>query len=191
MRVMKTNVYEFKELSEGGQTRAVDEINELADFQQEYNEAEETVKQFELNSFKPDCELKGLRLRKWILNNWGEWLYKGKCFSLWSKTDIPFNKHHGKPFPKLKDRRSKIMFESSYVLTGVYYDNEFLKPVYEFAENYNEKCSKIGIEELISNCYQNLKNAIEREIEARQTKEYVKADCEANGYEFTEDGVLI
>lgn len=191
METVQITVYKFDELPEDVQIKLIEKEREKEDFEWLYDEARETVEkffklsgvksgrdrwlEFSLSHFEGNIlELKGLRLRTWILNNWGDWLYKGKYYSLWSKTEKSFE-YHKNGHPVLKKRRSKCQFTKDCVLTGVYYDNDFLEAIYDFIENYkNQKGAEYTtLEDLIQNCFESLKYTIEDEIEALNDDDHI------------------
>lgn len=139
-----------------------------------YNEAHDTVKEFcrlsgikegdrswlEFSTDRIDDDvlnLSGLRLRKWILNNW-TWLYKSKYIG-----------HISKP---IKHKRIKVkntffpyysgcQVENSCVLTGVCWDDSLLSPVYDFIAfkgNYKDT----NLDDLLSDCFYSLKKDLEQ-----------------------------
>ena len=82
---------------------------------------------------------------------------------------------------------SNIQKETSCNLTGVCYDDDFLQPIYKFIKNPKDNKN---FEDIICECFYNLKNSIESEIEANQTIESFAELCEMNGYYFTENGTM-
>ena len=210
MRTVRTKVYQFAELSDKAKDKARAYMNEnfgLTDHV--YDEAAETVKKFheifgtkEGNSSWLDVrtghiddnvlELKGLRLQKYIWNNFGKYLYKGKYYSLWSNTEKSY-KHYKEGHPVLKTRYSKITLDNSCVLTGVCYDNDLLDPMYDFLERYKDKAdyySYMDFETLLTDCFKSLEKSIENEIDSIDSDESLKDLCEANNYEFTQEGIF-
>ena len=211
MRTIETKIFTFDELSEEAKENAVNSIRSKGiDTDFIYDDAYETVKQFndvfgctennrtwleaELNNLSEDVlNLKGLRLRTYIINNFSHELIKGKYFSLWSKTDVSY-KYHKEGYPVLKSRNSKVLFDHCCVLTGVCYDDTILGPVYDFIYNYKGKQDYyiyMDFQTLINDCFECLERDIENEITARNEDESIIEDIKANGYEFTEDGELI
>ena len=210
MKTIEIKLYKFSELSEDAKEIALDDYRSGGDEDCSYfyDEAYETVKKFNSlfginegsrswldfsTSYFDDTilELKGLRLRKYIINNFSHGLYKGKYFSLWSKKDVSF-KHHKNGYPVLKTRYSKVMLENCCVLTGVCYDNSMLKPIYEFLDwnlrpDYN---SYMDFETLIGDCFHNLNSDLESEVEYRNSDEAIIETIEANEYDFTEEGKI-
>jgi hypothetical protein len=199
--IKKIKVYSFNELTPQAQQKAVDKVRESQNFDYIYNEAYQTVKaankMFDIREGSNNwleysirhlddniTNLKGLRLRKYLLNNFE--LYKGKYYSLWSKTEKSY-KHYKNGYPVLKSRYSKVMFENCCVLTGVCYDDDFLKPVYDFIKNPDKDTN---FDDLINSCFCSLKSSIDSEVDYRQSFEAIEEDIEANEYEFLESGEM-
>jgi hypothetical protein len=204
MRTVRTKVLKFAELSETSKSVAIEYERELSDNSYLWDEAHETVKAFNnvfnLNEGRNSwleystnfddnvSELTGLRLRTYIINNFGAQLYNGKYYSLWSKTDVTF-KHHKDGYPVLKSRHSKVFFDNSCVLTGVCYDDSILHTIYEIIEKYSEaKHGNTTIDELFDDCFAELKKDIESEEEARNGDDYLIEQIEANEREFYANG---
>ena len=205
MRTITKNLYSFSELSEQAKQTAIENFrNNDSEFLSEflYQEAHESVKAFHnIFSTKEDLhswldvrtghiddvilELSGQRLATYIWNNYGHKLFKGKYYSLWSKTDRNY-KHHKNGYPVLKKRRSKVMFEHSCVLTGVCWDNDLLKPIYDFLD----KPTDVSFESLLTDCFDSLRNSLESAAEAQTEDDYIIEEIEANEYEFDEKGNL-
>lgn len=210
MRTVRTKVYKFDELSEQAQQKAVDSY--IAQYGIEtdfiYDEAHETVKAFHeafgtkenrRSWLECDCsniendvlELKGLRLRTYIINNFWDNLFKGKYFSLWSKTEVSF-KYHKEGYPVLKSRHSKVLFDNTCTLTGVCYDMSLLQPIYDFIE-YKDKpdyYSYMDFETLMNDCFASLEKDIDSEVEAQSSFEVVSEQLRSNDSEFTKQGNL-
>ena len=137
------------------------------------------------------CQLKGLRLRTYIINNFGSELYKGKYYSLWSKIDFPFNKNFNANRAALKQRHSKVMLEHNCVLTGVCYDDSILQPIYDIIHSYSEdKHAHVTFEMLMNDCIQTLEKDLQTEEDYRNSDENIISEIEANAYTFTEDGEI-
>lgn len=207
MRTIRTKVYKFSELSEQAKGKAIENYrNGSVDTDFIYDQAHETVKAFHeifgteqgRNSWL-DCRcghiddnianLKGLRLRTYIINNFWNDLFNGRYFSLWSKTEVSY-KHHSEGHPVLKSRHSKVMFDNSCTLTGVCYDMSLLDPIYNFVA-YKDKpdyYSYMDFETLMNDCFDSLKNDVESEVDSQYEDEQIIESIEANEYEFTKDG---
>jgi len=207
-RTIRTKVYKFDELSEDAKQTAIDYYrNNSVDTSFIYDDAHNTVKEFH-NIFDTKegnrswldvntdgiednvLELTGLRLQKYIWNNYKTKLYKGKYFSLWSKTEKSY-KHYKEGYPVLKSRHSKVILDNCCVLTGICYDNSLLQPMYDFLERYNDKkdyYSYMTFETLINDCFESLQKDIENEESAQYEDENIIDNILANEYEFTADG---
>lgn len=207
-RTIRTKVYKFDELNENAKQKAIENYrNSSVDTSFIYDDAHETVKKFheifgtkegrnswlDVNTDSIDdniCELKGLRLQKYIWNNFKTSLYKGKYFSLWSKTEKSY-KHYKDGYPVLKSRRSKVMLDNSCVLTGVCYDDSLLQPVYDFLERYQQKAdyySYMDFATLINDCFESLEKDVKSEEESQYDDDVITENIVNNEYEFTADG---
>ena len=199
MKTCKINLYSFNELSDAAKSKAIEDYRKGNDYSFMYDEAHETVKKFNdvfnLNEgrnswldYSDNFEdnvliLTGQRLRTYILNNFGNSLYKGKYYSLWSKTEKSY-KYYKDGYPVLKSKHSKILLENCCVLTGVCYDDDILQPIY----NFIDKPDTSNLTDLINDCFYSLKNSLEREEDCRNTDDYISEEIEANEMQFTEDG---
>jgi hypothetical protein len=207
-RTIRTKVYKFNELNETAQQKAIEGFRSKGmDTDFIYDEAHKTVKEFhdifgtkegrnswlDVSTSQIDdniLELKGLRLQKYIWNNYKTALYKGKYFSLWSKTEKSY-KHYKDGYPVLKSRYSKVILDNCCTLTGVCYDYSLLQPIYDFLERYNDKAdyySYMDFDTLINDCFASLEKDVENEAEAQDSDECITEHIEANEYEFTADG---
>lgn len=208
-RTVRTKVYKFNELSEQAKQKAISDYRNSGGVETDYiyDEAYESVKLFhdifgteEGNRSWLDAKtghieenilnLKGLRLQKYIWNNFKSQLYKGKYFSLWSKTDITY-KHYKNGHPVLKSRHSRIILDNSCVLTGICWDNSLLGPIYDFLDNYQQKAdyySYMDFETLVNDCFQSLEKDIKGEVESRNEDEYIAQELQETDSEFTQDG---
>lgn len=180
-------VYQFSELSKETQQRVLNKFRANVDNYWIYSEAEQTVKAFEkyfptnskgkrswleCNVYADDAvlELSGQRLRTYLINNFGYVLYK------------PRVKYH-----KNTKRVSKIFTKKCCNLAGICYDNDMLNPIYKFICGMKEY-KNYNFEELMQECYDNLRRSLEREEEYQYSDESIIDQIECNEYEFTEDG---
>ena len=208
MRTIRTKVYSFDELNEDAKQNAIENYrNNGIDSTYIYDDAYNSVKKFheifgtkegnrswlEISTNHIDdnvCNLTGLRLQKYIINNFGNDIHKGKYFSLWSKTDISY-KYYKEGHPVLKSRYSKVMFENCCVLTGVCYDDSLLQPVYNFIHNYKQMAdyySYMDFETLMNACITSLEKDIEGIIDGLNEDSNIEEQITNNEYEFTKDG---
>jgi hypothetical protein len=208
MKTISINIYSFNELTETAKENAINNQRENICTDYIYDDAHETVKKFHelfgtkegskswldinTNNFEYNVtELKGLRLRTYIINNFGYALFKGKYYSLWSKKDVSY-KYHKEGYPVLKTRHSKVMFENSSVLTGVCYDESILQPIYDFIEYKNKDYySYMNIECLMNECINSIEKDIENEIEGVNKEDYIIEDIINRELQFDEYGELI
>lgn len=210
MRTIRTKIYKFEELSEEAKQNAIEkERNNLCiDFI--YDEAYETVKAFnELFNLSEgrkswlDCytlniddsilELKGFRLQKYIFNNYGNALFKSKWIGSLKSNDV--FKHKRIQSQKLSGNvynpyYSGVIKETNCVLTGVYYDNEILQPIYEFLLKRDFSNCTITFYHLLNDCFETIEKAIENEIEHRESDQAISEDLAENDYEFTKYGYI-
>jgi hypothetical protein len=190
MRTETISIYQFSELTEKAQRKALDEFE--AFMAHIYDEAEKTVNQFcsdfcvktgsrswldyRCNKFDdPINELTGVRLRTWLINNYGRLFTERKCFGEYKKRGEKWN----------YARRSKVIFQPTCCpLTGVIYDEVILQPLRDFIK----KPGNSNLDDLFYDCFETLRNSIDSEIEYRNSDEAKIEDIEANGYEFYENG---
>lgn len=205
MKTIEIKILTFEELTPGAQQVAIEDYRERQDFWHVWNEAECTIKSFleqvpmiktshrswleaNLNNVDDNIrELKGLRLRNWLVNNFS-FLYKAKFIK-------SFDEHKTHRMIRNKTAQNtgkKYCFAYSNInttrecnLTGCYMDNEFLDPIYKFIAAPDKFTN---FDDIIKDCFSSLEKAINNEIEAMQEDEYIKEEIQANGYEFTEDG---
>lgn len=121
-------------------------------------------------------DLEGVRLATYIYNHYLEELYKGKYYSKGKWEDGKYT---------YKKKYSRWLKEISCPFTGVYYDMELLQPLLEFCNKPNNKET---FETLLDACIESLCTAVQNEIKYRCSDEAIIEDCEANGWEFDENG---
>jgi hypothetical protein len=204
MRTIRTKVYFFNELSEEAKQTAINKQRPNVDTDYIYDEAHETVKAFNelfnlsehpnnwLNANAGNIEndvlkLRGVRLQKYLWNNFKNGLFKGKYYSLWSKKDVSY-KHYKDGYPVLKSRYSKVIKENCCVLTGMCYDNDMLEPIYSFLLKRDFSNCTTNFCKLLNDCFNSLKNTIENEIEYKESDAGVTEEIMSNEYEFTKNG---
>jgi hypothetical protein len=212
MKTIELKIYSFNELSEESKRKALDNYQPCTDYI--WHEAYESVKAFnELfyidegfkswleyrTNFNDNVmELKGLRLRKWIINHFGYGLWKGKFYNSIGdnrvinhpciKTNY-YDMSKGAIVSSSNFYYSRIQLHNSYVLTGVYYDNVLLNPIYNFIAYKDPKNMQyVTLEDLLDDCYQGLRKSIESEIDYLNSDEAKIESIECNEYEYTEGG---
>lgn len=217
MRTIRRKVYKFSELSEQAKEKAVNNFrNEGIDTDYIYDEACQTVEEFhklfgtsegrntwlECNTNSIDdniLELKGVRLRTYLLNNFGADLYSGKYYKSWGSEKKLFHKKVTSKASKNKDGKyfwnayyglPLAPFNHSCELTGVCYDEYLLQPIYDFIESGHKTDSfkYVTFQMLLDDCFESLERSLESEVEYRNSAEAISEDIEANEYEFLQDG---
>jgi len=149
------SIYEFSELPEEVQTKIVSEWREEDYFPWEEDNAE-TLKQFceifpvsvtdyeyghrsYINadySIADDVEdFTGVRLLKYIVNNYWSHLYKPKYLKCINKKTV----------------YSKCQYDSTCVLTGYFLDQDILQPIYDFLKHPTDN---INLQSLLNTCLQ-------------------------------------
>jgi len=217
MRTIRTKIYKFDELNDDAKQNAIRHYqNEFLTFDHIYSDAENTVKAFceafnvktgshswlDFNTSNIDddiLELTGLRLRKYLLNNFGSTLYKRKYIkSFFSETEPkiwhPLRKYE-KTFSRRENKNgywitytSKMFFESSCNLTGMCYDDDMMQPIYDFLEL--RTFDSTNFDNLLNSCFDAMRKTLKDEEEYMYTDKYITEEIEANEYEFTENGKL-
>ncbi len=136
--------------------------------------------------------LSGIRLMKYLWNNYKHDLFKGKYYSLES-----FNKkNHEIKHKRVKSKKldngnffnayhSAIQLDNCCVLTGVCYDDDLLDPVYDFLKNPKEH---FDFKDLINECISSLEESIISEYNYKLSDEGLEEYFEANDIEFYENG---
>jgi hypothetical protein len=206
MKTIEVKVYEFAELSETAKQRAIDNyLNKGYDNQFYYDEIISSAKAVaEIFNLKFGGEytdirhghidddilnLSGIRLYKYIWNNYGSELFKGKYYGKLVNTNkdgstIEVSKSHPAGLRHVK-RYSKCTLENSCVLTGVCYDDDILQPVYDFLKKPE---SNVTFTYLIGEIESAIQEAFSNTEDWLNSSEFVTQEIEANDYEFTEDG---
>lgn len=217
MQTLQINVYKFNELNEEAQEKAIQDYrNKGIETEHIYDEAYNTVIKFnEVFETKEggkswlDCNtsnirenvlnLKGLRLRTYILNNFYNSLYKPKYLGCigdnkiikhrMSKTHF-YDTKKGARVSSSNFIYSNIQKENSCTLTGVFYDDDMLKPIYEFIENGHKKddFNYLTFEMLLNECFESLEKSITNEIEFLHSDTSIIENIEINDYDFLENG---
>lgn len=190
MRTIETTIYEFNELSEKAQRRAIDKFieNDYIDFSEENKSLEKFCELFGLsyrehshydssyftfNFDNSDLEdLKGIKLSTYLWNNYKTSLFKNKIYF----------SHKPNSFKK---RTSKIILDNCCVLTGVYSDDDILNPIYTFLKRPDIETT---FNTLIDKCFKSYVKMIDNIREYHLSDEYVKEQLENCEYEFDENG---
>lgn len=211
MKEANIKLYKFDELEEKIQDIIIAEHQSRIDFAEAYySEWEATLDEFEklmgvkvknwsVDSYRYDYrvvyeisaysdgyyhdvdgeEIKGKYLWRYIMNNvWDEMFPRKKYYNV----DFGYNKEKHR---WNKQRFSKILRENwdEYVLTGVCYDYDILKPIAEYLHKpYKDNYT---LHDLVTDCLDNFFSAWQREIEYYNSYEGVKewlTECDTNEY---------
>lgn len=203
METVSINVFSFSELSEWAKQTAIENHREYLyengpAWQKENRETLEAFEaifpikakdweygdrnyiNYRLDTMDYDeiSGLSGVRLLKYLVNNYWNYLYKGKFYS----TDGRYE--NGKY--TYKSRHSKCQFECCCPLTGHCLDYDILEPIM----NFMKKPDSTTFEQLLYECLQSLVYACSRDWEDEISDERIAESIEANEYRFTEDGQL-
>ena len=220
MRTQEITIFSFEELTPEAQQRAIEKYrnSNYNDFcGQEY---EDTLKKFssifpvkvgnwqvnpwgysycdmESQASNEVNDLSGLRLFKYLINNFGGNLYKRKYLGCLKTQDQP-----RAPHKMIKNREisagtnkgkfyalvySNCQTEQIYNLTGVYTDESILQPLYDFLRAPYKNTT---FADLMEECGNAWAKSFAKEIEHESSDEYISDILINNDYEFTEEGNL-
>lgn len=208
MRTIRTKVYQFSELNEKAQKTAIEKCRqqnwESGHNQIYFDEVVDTVKKvLELFGLETGrqyddiryshiddniLELSGVRMYKYILNNYGYALFKPAYIKHinravnWRQFICKVGKGGNGEYTSIYSRMRKT---SDCVLTGVCYDDDILRPVYDFL-----KCPRksVTFEDLIKDIESAISKTFEDTEEWVNSDEFIREEIKANEFEFTEDG---
>lgn len=121
-------------------------------------------------------DLKGLRLRTWLINNW--------LYYFTNKKYLHINTLGSK---KYISGYSKIQVSHDCPLTGCYYDHSIIDPILKFIHSPNQD---LTLEDLINDCFNKFCNDYQLEHEHTYSEEYITEMIECNDYDFTIDGEI-
>lgn len=215
MRTVRTKIYKFEELTKEAQQKAIESYrNNGLSFDFIYSDAELTVNAF-CNAFKVksgshswlDCNtsyidddilnLSGLRLRKYILNNFGYILFKPKYLKSGGMNDDfkPFHPMRKQTTINTGPNKGKILVSyysnifkvaQNCNLTGMCYDDDMMQPIYDFLNL--RSFDSTNFEDLLNSCFDAMRKTLKDEEDYMYTDEYIIEEINSNDYEFTKDG---
>lgn len=211
MKTIRTKVYQFNELTEKAKEVAINWYRNSNDDGYLYSdEIIESVKAVcELFNLKTGrewsnirtshiddniMELKGIRLYKYIVNNYWNSLFKRKYLGCigdnrvikhrMSKTNF-YDMKKGARVNSSNFIYSNIQYDNSCTLTGVCYDMDILQPVYDFLEKPNTSTT---FEDLMNEIESAISKTFQQNEDWVNSDEYITEQIEANEYDFTKDG---
>lgn len=206
MRHETRNIYQFNELSEAAKQKAIENYRTTA-YQYGYNWQDENIDSLKTFCDRLDItlknyyiglwgnsyiyysydglenidtdDLKGLRLRTWLINNFLPELKQGKFYTTAGYYDK--NKKYHYTF-----RHSNINFEyDNCSLTGYCMDNELIDPILEFIKHPRAETS---LTDILDNCFDSFIAAVIADMEDQESDDYISEAIEINDYEFLENG---
>lgn len=206
MRTIRTKVYQFSELSKEAQQKAIEKYrNSDADNNQHHydeviNSVKAAVDLFDLKTGREYTDIRcshiddnilqfsGVRLYKYILNNYGTALFTPKYIKCIDRVvnwrpficEV-FTGNNGK-YTMIYSRNKK---DNSCPLTGVCYDMDILQPVYDFLKWPDNRTT---FESLISEIETAIQKTFSDTEQWINSADYITEEIEANEYEFTADG---
>lgn len=212
MKTIVVNLYSFNELSEQAKQVAINNYDASYDIRQIYKEAHESYKAFckifglteyicddklylNINNLDNNIlELKGIRLVKWIWNNHKHNLFLGKYYGYLSYHNgkIKHNRVHTTMLSNgifFNAYKSAITLTNDSVLTGLYYDEILLKPIYDFL-NYDRRYFNEDqtLDMLLLDCLGNLNKTVQSEISSIYSVKHISEYYIGNNIEFYENG---
>lgn len=220
MRTIELKLYSFEELSEEAKETAIQNYrNKGIDTSHYWNDAHKSVQEFHkvfgttegnrswLEFYTGHIEdnileLKGLRLRTYLINNFGSQIFTPKYLKTGERTHNEPGRHRMRRIRKTDyDPQNKGKYYSQYYsniqkstddcpFTGVCYDYDLLNPFYQFINNYRNTPSADyqTFEDLIKEAFEGLEKSLKDEDEYRYSDEGITEEILAGDYEFTEDG---
>ena len=136
---------------------------------------------FSLNVEEPVLELKGLRLHTYIINNYYDYIHKGRYYSVG---------HYENGKYQYKSRYSKVIPSRDCVLTGYYMDDEILGKMYKFIDYPTEFDSDITLYDLIEMCLDDYMQSVNDDYESMISEEYFVERVEEEDTDFYENGEI-
>lgn len=118
-------------------------------------------------------QLNGIRLLKYIVNNYWHILFKPKTYYLKGNCK--------------KRRKSRVFTDNCCVLTGYCADEDILKPIYDFLKAPDTRTT---LYDLMDKCLDNFFKSCRNDMEYQCSEESFEESCAANDYEFLENGKM-
>ena len=199
MRQITQNIYKFDELSGKVKTKVLNHFRNNVDVTYIYDELEATRDAFMdmVKRFEPKEDMKGLRLRTYVMNNLYGQLFKPKYYSVAFDRNKPINHNRVKSkYSKYFQRYwfsyySGCQVEYSCPLTGVTWDFDVLQPIMDLIDYKPENRNRLDTlnwKILILDCLVSLADAEGNEIDYRQSDEALIEFINDLNYEFYENG---
>ena len=199
MRQITQNIYKFDELSDKVKRKVLDQFRDEVDATYICNEVGDTRDTFMdmVKGFEPKENIKGLRLRTYILNNFYNDIFKPKYYSVNFNRDRPIK--HNRIESSYSKHLTRYRFsyysgcqvEYSCPLTGVTWDFDVLQPIMDliaYKAGQRKELNDLNWKTLIRKCLESLSNAEDSEIEYQHSDEAVTEFIKSMDYEFYENG---
>lgn len=210
MRQQVINVYQFNELSDSAKENAINWYRNAGEYAwtEEWIDSlyafadaiDITIDDYSVSpyaysevhwshavsyDFDPDDldDMKGLRLRTWLINNYlpefekPKYIYGMKRNGKMEKVIGINSKHY----------YSKLQTEISCPFTGFVGDHSLIDPILKFINEPNDYES---LDDIIDNCMSNFIKEWQKDMEYQDSDEYIIENIEANEYEFNDDGSI-
>ena len=220
MEIITLQLFNYKELTQEAKEYAIKQVRYSDRIYTDFiwNDAHNTVEAFEKHfpikldnrswlDFSTTCDdviedLKGLRLRSYLINNYEYILYKRKFIkSLGDNKVLRHKMVVTKFFDTNKGARvsssnfcySNVQKDNCCTLTGVCYDLDLLNPIYKFIDNYSDDIANnehVTFESLLKDCFFSLERSIQNEVDWHYSDEGIEDYILNNGLKFLEDGQI-
>lgn len=215
MRTIEILAYSFAELSDKAKKNACDKYNEhfdypwyaevtqcreglLAYFPGAYLDRDNDVRTGQIE--ESILQLKGKRLAAWLWNNVISKVQNGKYRSLRTYSEKQHKRvsHEESKATGNKWRyyRSGLTFEVSCPFSGMSVDCAAMDPILSFVhgEGFSrsgQKWANTTLDDIIRDCFSAISKYVEDDIEYLTSLEAFAETCEANEYEFNENGEML
>jgi len=202
-----TNLYSFNELSKESQEKAINNYrNDGRDYLFYYDDIISSVKKvIELFGLKTGNQyddirtshidddilnLSGVRLYKYLVNHYYSDLFKPKYIKTLDG-ELYYRQFICKRYKGTKGMHTQIFsrmkVDNCCVLTGCCYDDDILKPIYDFLAKIN---TSITLEDLFNDIESAISKCFTDTEEWTNSDEFIIEEIESNSYTFTEDGEI-
>lgn len=209
MQTIEIQVFSFNELSNEAKERAINDYRSNGrDYSFYYDEIIESIKALSrVLPFKSDGrkwsdikidppseytqELQGIRLYKFIVNNYYDDLFKSKYIKsidrfvnykpFICRNRLDYKKN---PYTMIYSRLNRTNDE---VLTGVCYDDDILKPIYDFLKKPDKNTTLDDLANDIGDAISKVFDDVEKWT---NSDEFIREEIDANNYQFLENGEI-
>lgn len=213
MKEVKVKLYEFSELSEQAKERVRNDNRErYGDTSWIYADAHKSIEKFDdifgtrsgnhswldisLSHIDDNIlNLEGERLQRYIWNNYRRYLWKGRYHTVEIRDKKVIHNRVRCSGPYKSGNYHNAYYSAVFVdddccvLTGVCYDDDLLKPIYDFMNARPEgNILTTNFRDLLEDCYSALKKSLEDESDYMQTNKYIDEEIVCHDHQFLENG---